>query len=174
MADSPWDLKLKAFLKKTGEDFKRFGGEVRVEAQKLMEEVQDPERQEKLRKGLNDVGVWARKTAIDMATMVEGGVKKAEDALTKAGEKVNDFVVKPMETAAGAETVPPPAKTPPSPPPQMDEAEAEADEEAEAPAAAAPAKSAKKEPAKKTIGRGTKKKAATPKKPATKKTVGRE
>lgn len=163
-SDSQWDLKLKSFLKKTGEDFKRFGGDVKVEAEKLMKEVQDPVRQEKVRAGLKDVGVWARKTAEDMATLVESGVKKAEEQLVKASDKVNDFVVKPMETAVGAEppatgksAAPPPAATPPSPPPEMDDA---------------PAPAPKK--AKKTVGKGApKKKAAAGKKSPARKTIGK-
>src|SRR3990167_1741599 len=118
MNDSQWDAKLKSFLKKTGDDFKRFGNDVKDEAQKLLTEVQDPKRQEKLRKGLKDVGVWARKTAEEVATLVETGVKKAEGAIGKA----TDFVVKP-----GDEAGPPkqarasaPAPTPPSPPPEME------------------------------------------------------
>ncbi|MBL8909359.1 MAG: hypothetical protein JNM17_01530 [Archangium sp.] len=160
MSDSQWDLKMKAFLKKAGDDFKRFGNDVKEEAQKLMSEVQDPARQAKLREGLKDVGVWARKAADEVAVMVETGVKKAEETLVKAGDKVNDFVVKPMEKAGGAggTGVPPPQKTPPSPPPEMDEAE----EEEEA-----------KKPVKKTVGRGTKKKTSAPKKAPAKKTIGK-
>ena len=161
MNDSQWDAKFKAFLKKTGDDFKKFGNEVKSEAQKLMTEVQDPARQEKLRQGLNEVGQWAKKTSMELATVVEQGVKKAEETLVKAGDKVNDFVARPMEQAVGAEDgVPPPAKTPPSPPPDMEEAKA----------------SAKKAgPAKKTVGKGTKKKtgASTAKK-ATRKTIGKK
>lgn len=155
MNDSQWDAKLKSFLKKTGDDFKRFGNDVKVEAEKLMKEVQDPARQEKLRDGLKDVGVWAKKTAEEVATLVETGVKKAEESLVKAGDKVNEFVAKPLEKAAGAETAAPPAPTPPSPPPAMDE----------------PPKKAKK-----TVGKGgAKKKAASgTKKAATKKTIGKE
>lgn len=161
MSDSQWDLKMKAFLKKAGDDFKRFGTDVKQEAQKLMSEVQDPARQAKLRDGLKDVGVWARKAADEVATMVETGVKKAEETLVKAGDKVNDFVVKPMEKAAGAEgNIASPAKTPPSPPPQMDEDEDEADEP--------------RQPVKKTVGKGTKKKKAAPKKAPAKKTIGKE
>lgn len=160
MSDSQWDLKMKAFLKKTGEDFKRFGNDVKEEAQKLMSEVQDPARQQKLREGLKDVGVWARKAADEVATMVETGVKKAEQTLVKAGDRVNDFVVKPMEKAAGADgNIASPAKTPPSPPPQMDEAE---DEEP-----------APKKAVKKTVGKGTKKKTSAPKKAPAKKTIGK-
>jgi hypothetical protein len=168
MSDSQWDLKMKAFLKKTGEDFKRFGNDVKVEAQKLMAEVQDPARQEKLREGLKDVGTWARKAAEDVATMVETGVKKAEETLVKAGDKVNDFVVKPMEKAVGAEP-PAPASTPPSPPPVMDEADHADDEEADAPPTPAPKKP------KKTVGKAGKKSGggATKKAPA-RKTIGKK
>jgi len=155
MNDSQWDAKLKTFLKKTGDDFKRFGKDVQSEAQKLMTEVQDPARQQKLREGLKDVGVWAKKTAEEVATLVETGVKKAEGALTKASDKVNDFVVKPTE---GQTAAPPP--TPPSPPPQMDEAEPEEDD-------------VKPKAAKKTVGKGAAKKKPAAKKTAPKKTIGK-
>lgn len=154
MNDSQWDAKLKTFLKKTGDDFKRFGADVKEEAQKLLTEVQDPARQQKLREGLKDVGVWAKKTAEEVATLVETGVKKAEGAIGKASDKVNDFVVKPVEEAAKKQAAP--AATPPSPPPQMDPA----------PAAAGPAK--------KTVGKGAAKKKASPKKSAPKKTIGKK
>jgi hypothetical protein len=160
MNDSQWDAKLKSFLKKTGDDFKRFGTDVKQEAQKLMTEVQDPARQQKLREGLKDVGVWARKTAEEVATLVETGVKKAEGALVKTADKVNDFVVKPMETAGGKEDAAPPAPaaTPPSPPPDMDPVEAPAP----------------KPRAKKTVGKGpAKKKPAAARKAAPKKTIGK-
>lgn len=163
MSDSQWDLKMKAFLKKAGDDFKRFGNDVKEEAQKLMSEVQDPARQAKLREGLKDVGVWARKAADEVAVMVETGVKKAEETLVKAGDKVNDFVVKPMEKAAGAEgNIASPAPTPPSPPPEMDAVEEEEEEE-EAP-----------KKVKKTVGKGTKKKTSAPKKAPAKKTIGKK
>lgn len=158
MNDSQWDAKLKSFLKKTGDDFKKFGADVKEEAQKLLTEVQDPKRQEKLRDGLKDVGVWARKTAEEVATLVETGVKKAEGAIGKA----TDFVVKPVDAAPPAarkEASRPPAATPPSPPPQMDE-----------PASPKPG------PARKTVGKsGVKKKPAAAKKAAApKKTIGKK
>lgn len=154
MNDSQWDAKLKTFLKKTGDDFKRFGKDVQSEAQKLMTEVQDPARQQKLRDGLKDVGVWAKKTAEEVATLVETGVKKAEGALNKA----SDFVVKPTEEQAAA-PAPAPAPTPPSPPPQMDEAE--------------PEEEVKPKAAKKTVGKGAAKKKPAAKKSATRKTIGK-
>ncbi|MDP1822756.1 MAG: transcriptional regulator [Archangium sp.] len=158
MNDSQWDAKLKSFLKKTGDDFKRFGTDVKEEAQKLLTEVQDPKRQQKLRDGLKDVGVWAKKTAEEVATLVETGVKKAEGAIEKATDKANDFLVKPV----GGETAPPaagkkaaaPAATPPSPPPQMEEAPAPAP--------------------KKTVGKGAAKKKPAAKKGAAKKTIGKK
>ena len=152
MNDSQWDATLKTFLKKTSDDFKRFGADVKEEAQKLLTEVQDPKRQEKLRDGLKDVGVWARKTAEEVATLVETGVKKAEGAIGKA----TDFVVKPVEGAA-PKAAKPPATTPP---PQMDE-----EEEAKPPAKA-----------KKTVGKGgvKKKKPAAGKATAPKKTIGKK
>lgn len=114
MSDSPWDLKLKAFLKKTGDDFKRFGAEVKQEAQRLVTEVQtevkDPQRQQQLRDALADVGKWASKTADEVATVVEGGIKKA-------GDSVNTFM-KDNVVAAPRSTVPEPVPTAPAPPPK--------------------------------------------------------
>ena len=153
MNDSQWDAKLKSFLKKTGDDFKRFGTDVKEEAQKLLTEVQDPARQQKLRDGLKDVGVWAKKTAEEVATLVETGVKKAEGAIGKASDKVNDFVVKPVAPPPAGKTAAP-AATPPSPPPQMDEAPPPAP--------------------KKTVGKGGAKKKPAARKPAAKKTIGKK
>ena len=154
MNESQWDAKLKSFLKKTGDDFKRFGTDVKEEAQKLLTEVQDPARQQKLRDGLKDVGVWAKKTAEEVATLVETGVKKAEGAIGKASDKVNDFVVKPVDPPPAAKKAAAPAATPPSPPPQMDEAPPPA--------------------AKKTVGKGGAKKKPAAGKTAAKKTIGKK
>ncbi len=153
MNDSQWDAKLKSFLKKTGDDFKRFGADVKEEAQKLLTEVQDPKRQEKLREGLKDVGVWAKKTAEEVATLVETGVKKAEGAIGKASDKVNDFVVKPVDPppAPSKKAAASPAATPPSPPPAMGD---------EAP--------------KKTVGKGAAGKKAAPRKAGARKTIGKK
>jgi hypothetical protein len=153
MNDSQWDAKLKSFLKKTGDDFKRFGAEVKDEAQKLLTEVQDPVRQQKLRDGLKDVGAWAAKTAEEVAVLVESGVKKTEEVLEKAGHKVNDFVVKPTDAAA-----PPRAKAAP--------AAAASPAPAPAPAPAAPGK--------KTMGKSATKKRASTERPAAKKTLGKK
>ncbi len=129
MADAPWDRKLKTFLKKTGEDFKRFGKEVQEEAGKLMEDVKDPEKQQKLREGLKDFGHLARKTAEEVATFAETGVKKAEGVIKKVvvappppadGSPVPDPTATPVDAAPASFEPPPPAATPPSPPPEHD------------------------------------------------------
>lgn len=161
MNDSQWDAKLKSFLKKTGDDFKRFGADVKVEAQKLLVEVKDPHRQQKLREGLKDVSVWAKKAAEDVASLVETGVKRAEDAISKASDKMNDFVVKPTVPSAQRNAAAA-APTPPSPPPDMDDV------------APPPARKAAK--AKKTIGKGTgsKKKKGTGAQSSSPKTMGKK
>jgi hypothetical protein len=94
MGENPWDDKVKAFLKRTGEDLKKAGADIRTEAEKLMKEVQEPSRQEKIREGVKTFTHWARKTAEEVASVVETGMKRAETAVR---EKVD---VK----APGAET----------------------------------------------------------------------
>jgi hypothetical protein len=148
MNDGQWDSKLKGFLKKTGEDFKRFGNDVKGEAQKLMAQAQDPKRQEQVREGLKEVGTWAKKTAEEVATLVEKGVKKAEVAFTQAGAKAKDFATAPVAPDA---TPPNPVSAAPQP---------------------APEPSAPQAPAKKTVGGG--KKAAGKKKTTAKKTIGKK
>src|SRR6185503_13119668 len=91
MNQTQWDEKLKSFLKKTGEDVKRAGNDIKAEAEKLLKEVKDPERQAKVKAGMKDFGGWARKTAEEMAELMETGVKKAEVAINKATDKVVDF-----------------------------------------------------------------------------------
>ena len=107
MTDGPWDDQFKRFLKKTGEDLKRVGADMRVEAQRLMKEVRDPERQKKVKEGLKDLGQMARKAAEEVASAVETGVKKAEEALNP-----RPSTARPVDDEGAA-----PA-TPPSPPPE--------------------------------------------------------
>ena len=84
MNESQWDEKLRGFLKKTGDDLKRAGADIRGEAERLMKEVKDPDRQEKVKKGLETFKMWARKTAEEVATVVDTGMKKAEGAMRSA------------------------------------------------------------------------------------------
>lgn len=149
MNDKLWDAKLKLWLKKTGADVRRAGQDIRVEAERLLAEVKDPQRQAKVKEGLKDFGGWARKTAEELAELVEKGAKKAEGALNQASDKVVDFT-----TGSDASA---PSATPPSPPPRMDL-------EGAAPSA----------PAKKSIGGAKKKKAPTAAKAPGKKSLGRK
>lgn len=101
MAEKPWEERVRAFLKRTGDELKRAGGEIRSEAELLLKEVQDPEVQRKVKDGLKEFGGWARKTAEEVAEVVEQGVHRAEAAFKKpAGGRGEE-----------------PAPTPPSPPP---------------------------------------------------------
>lgn len=93
MGENPWDDKVKAFLKRTGEDLKKAGSDIRSEAEKLMKEVQEPSRQEKIREGVKTFTHWARKTAEEVASVVETGMKRAETAVR---EKVD---AKPADAA---------------------------------------------------------------------------
>jgi hypothetical protein len=109
-AEKPWEERVRAFLKRTGEELKRAGGEIRNEAELLMKEVQDPDVQRKVKTGLKEFGGWARKTAEEVAEVVEQGVHRAEAAFKK-------------QAATGAGSPGEPSPTPPSPPPTgMDEA----------------------------------------------------
>jgi hypothetical protein len=146
--DSQWDDRLKSFLKKTQKDLKRAGNDMRVEAEKLLKEVKDPERQAKVKAGLKDFGSWARKTAEDVAGLVETGVKSAETKFREVATNKSGPLNEP----------PPPAPTPRDATPPVHEP---APEEKPAP------------PAEKSIGpKKGKKKASSSGKPA-KKTIGR-
>jgi hypothetical protein len=93
-----------------------------------MEDVKDPEKQQKLREGLKDFGHLARKTAEEVATFAETGVKKAEGAIKKvivvqpppADGAPPDPTATPVDAAPASFEPPPPAATPPSPPPEHD------------------------------------------------------
>ena len=80
MDDKQWDAKVKTFFQKTGEELKRAGRDMKAEAERLLSDVKDPAKQAQLKEGLKDLGQWARKTAEDVAELVESGVKKAEVA----------------------------------------------------------------------------------------------
>jgi hypothetical protein len=180
MGENQWDDKVKAFLKRTGEDLKKAGSDIRTEAEKLMKEVQEPSTQEKVKEGLKTFSHWARKTAEEVATVVETGMKRAETA-------VRDTI----DTKPGQPANPPgePATRPSAPEYKRDTpssaAETMADEEAAAPPMASPesmrhdtpvdtpANTLPDEPTKKTIG---KKKGTAKPKPsgAAKKPLGKK
>lgn len=167
MNTNEWDAKLKSFLKKTGEDFKRAGNDIKSEAEKLLKEVQDPERQAKVKAGMKEFGTQARKAAEQMAELMETGVKKAEGVLNKATDRVVDFTVGQRPARSPMEATMNPDPTPPDAPDAG---------EAPMPAAAAEKaeKPAKGTPAKKSIGGKKKRKASTKKSTAAKKSLGKE
>jgi hypothetical protein len=149
MSDPVWDARLKTFLKKTGEDFKRFSNDVKVEADRLLAEVKDPQRQQRVKEGLEDVGQWARRTAEELSSVVEDGLKKAEQALAKAGKGVTDFVSRPTvpEPDAPAQApAPAPSRPPPAP-------RAKAARKTVGRAAAGRGAAAPRRPVKKTVGK---------------------
>lgn len=151
MSDSPWDSKLKAFLKKTGDDFKRAGAEMKQEAERLMAEAKDPERAKKIKEGLAEVSGWAKKTAEELAGYVDAGVKKAEVVL-------KDVVAKPLV---------PPSEKPTAPDASKVKPKVSAPRPAPTQETAVPAPTAKK-----TVGRGSKKNSPV-KKASAKKPLGR-
>ena len=87
MSDESWDEQFKRFLRKTGEDFRHAGAEVTAEAQKLVEAAMDPEKQQKVRDRLNDLGLWARKTAQGLVGAAGEAASKAETAFHRVTDK---------------------------------------------------------------------------------------
>jgi hypothetical protein len=161
MNESQWDEKLRAFLKKTGDDLKRAGGDIRLEAERLMKEVQDPDRQDKVKKGLDSFRLWARKTAEEVATVVETGMKKAEGAVRQAVDVKPGAGTSPSDDAS-------------STPNTNDGTGAEPmrhDTPVDTPAAQAPKDEA---PSKKTIGGAKKKVAAKTRGGGSKKPLGKK
>src|SRR5207237_4438946 len=67
MSDQSWEEQFKKFLQKTGKDFRRTGEDIRAEAQRLLDSAMDPDKQQKIRNRLNELGMWARKAAQGVA-----------------------------------------------------------------------------------------------------------
>jgi len=94
MSDESWDERFRQFLRKTGEDFRRAGDEVRAEAQRLVDAAMDPEKQQRVRDRLNELNDWARKTAQDMAGAMGEAASRAETAFQSASDKVAEATAK--------------------------------------------------------------------------------
>jgi hypothetical protein len=141
-----WDSRMMEFLRRTSE-------EIKSETQRLVSEVRDPAKQQKVKAALKDLGVWAKKTAEEAADMVETAVRKAETALKKPveerwrGGSGSQAASEPAETTARVEE-------PTEDAPHMTE-------------------TAKQRPAKKTIGRKSVGTAPKKSKPSSK-TMGRK
>jgi hypothetical protein len=160
MSDSPeWEAKFKSFLKKAQDDFKRAATDVKAEAERLMKEVQDPKTQEKMKSGVQEAGVWAKKTAEQLASLVEVGVKQAEGTLNEMKKQFTHPIETPADREPKDVAEPMPAPTPKNAaPPTMEP----------------PAPPAPKPPAKKTVGRAATPKKSAPAKPAAKKSMGKK
>jgi len=96
MSDESWEEQFKQFLRKTGDDFRRAGGDIKAEAQKLFDAAVDPDKQQRVRDRLKELSSWARKTAEDVAGSVETAASKAArvfqcatDSVTGTAEKVS-------------------------------------------------------------------------------------
>jgi len=90
MSDESWEEQFRQFLRRTGEDFRRTGEDIKAEAQKLLDAAMDPEKQQRVRDRLNDLTVWARKTAQGVAGAVEDASSKAQTAFHRATDKVTE------------------------------------------------------------------------------------
>lgn len=107
MTDESWEEQFKQFLRKTGEDFRRAGEDIKAEAQKLVDAAMDPAKQQQVRNRLNELSVWARKTAQNVAGAVEQAASKAQTAFHVA----TGAAPEPAEKAAAPAKKATPAKT---------------------------------------------------------------
>jgi len=96
MSDESWEEQFKQFLRKTSDDFRRAGGDIKAEAQKLFDAAVDPDKQQRVRDRLKELSSWARRTAEDVAGSVETAASKAAkvfqcatDNVTERAEKVS-------------------------------------------------------------------------------------
>jgi len=94
MADERWEEQFKQFLRKTGDDFRRAGEDVKAEAQRLFDAAVDPRKQQRVRDRLKELTGWARKTAEDVAGMVETAASKAEQVFHRTSDKASEAAEK--------------------------------------------------------------------------------
>jgi DNA repair ATPase RecN len=94
MADERWEEQFKQFLRKTGDDFRRAGEDVKAEAQRLFDAAVDPQKQQRVRDRLKELTGWARKTAEDVAGMVETAASKAEQVFHRTSDKAGEAAEK--------------------------------------------------------------------------------
>src|SRR5579859_2761665 len=68
------DRQVLDFLKRTGE-------EIKTETQKILEEIRDPENQQRIRDSLTEFGSWAKQTAEEATVLMESALQKAKDRM---------------------------------------------------------------------------------------------
>src|SRR2546429_9134794 len=90
MSDESWEEQFKQFLRKTGDDFRRAGEDIKAEAQKLFDAAMDPDKQQRVRDRLKELSSWARKTAEDMAGDVGAAGRKAARGVPSAAAHAVD------------------------------------------------------------------------------------
>jgi hypothetical protein len=86
MTDESWEEQFKQFLRKTGDDFRRASDEIKAEAQRLFDAAMDPAKHQRVRDRLNELTVWAKKTAEGVAGSVQDTASKAGTAFQRATE----------------------------------------------------------------------------------------
>jgi hypothetical protein len=86
MSDESWDEQFRQFLRKTGDDFRRAGEEVKAEAQRLLDAAMDLEKQQRVRDRLNELSQWAQRTAQGVAGAVGDAVNRAENVFHRESE----------------------------------------------------------------------------------------
>ncbi len=110
-----WDKQLKEVLKFTRDELKRTGDELKTHAQRLLEEVQDPDKQAKVREGLQTLRTWAVATGKQAADQIESAVRRVEETVEGAFDK-RDAASAPQPPPAAA-PAPSRAAEPPAEPP---------------------------------------------------------
>jgi hypothetical protein len=103
MTDDSWEEQFKQFLRKTGDDFRRASDEIKAEAQRLFDAAMDPAKHQRVRDRLNELTLWAKKTAEGVAGTVQDTASKAGTVFQRATETV------PEQTEARSST---PARKP--------------------------------------------------------------
>ena len=88
MTDESWEEQFKQFLRKTGDDFRRASDEVKAEAQRLFDAAMDPAKHQRVRDRLNELTLWAKKTAEGVAGTVQDTASKAGTVFQRATETV--------------------------------------------------------------------------------------
>jgi hypothetical protein len=108
MNDSSDDAKKKTVFSQTIEEFRQLGQDVRQEAQRIAEELQNPERQQQIKTGLQDLGSWAKRSAEEFAALIDEGVKKAEAVIQKVSSRAHEFGTAPIDSTQAPSGEPPP------------------------------------------------------------------
>lgn len=83
-----WDAQVRSFLEKTRVDLHRAAENVKSEAQRLLAEVKEPPVRERLETQLRDLRMWAKKTAEEVRSLLEKGLRQNAPA-KKKGKKTS-------------------------------------------------------------------------------------